>query len=101
MTISGAIGNGARFFGSYFRRAAVGELTLLAAHTGLMAHRFDNLTIDGLDVALFDDGGYPLLNEKKKDSFVELSKAWDDSFHSHLFSAPATRHDVPISRVAP
>src|ERR1035441_5448755 len=101
MTISGAIGNGARFFGSYFRRAAVGELTLLAAHTVLMAHRFDNLMIDGLDVALFDDGGYHLFNEEEKDSLRERSQALDESIHSHLFSAPATRHDVPISRVAP
>jgi hypothetical protein len=78
MAIYGAIGNLARFFGSYFiEQTPIAKLQFLAAHTVLMAHRFDSLMIEGLEVALFDTNGYQRLDPEEISALRQNSEALD------------------------
>lgn len=69
MTISirGAVGNTARFFGPYYRpNLPISRLLPLASHIVLTGHRIDSLMVEGLDIATFDSSGLQLLSEDQK-----------------------------------
>ena len=86
ITINGAIGNAARFFGRYFHAfRPVATLKLLAAHIVLTAHYFDSLMIDGLDVAVFDSQGFCLVSEEEKQALRTKSGELDLRIRNCLF----------------
>jgi hypothetical protein len=88
ITISGAIGNRARFFDHYFKdNASIQTLKFLAAHIVLMAHKFDQSLIRGLDVGLFDSNGLRLISEAEKDELRQNSQALDRSIERQIFPA--------------
>jgi hypothetical protein len=87
MTISGAIGNGARFFERYYRKLlSIDKLTFFASHIVLTAGRIDPVMIDDLDVALFDNAGFHLLDENQKTPFRRRSDELDGSIRNRLFA---------------
>ena len=86
MTINGAMGNAARFFGRYFQGfMPVDTLKLLAAHIVLTAHHFDSLMIDGLDIAEFDSQGFRLVTEEEKQSLRTKCNELDLAIRNRLF----------------
>lgn len=86
MAIGGATANSARFFECYFQaNKPIKKLLPLASHIVLTAGRLDPLTIDGLDVALLNDGVYRLLNESEKDRLRERSRRLDLLIRQQLF----------------
>jgi hypothetical protein len=87
--VYGAIGNPARFFGEYFiEQTPIAKLQFLAAHTVLTAHRFDSLMIGGLQVALFNENGYRLLDPEGISELQKQSEALDASIRDRLYGQP-------------
>ena len=88
--VSGAIGNRARFFDSYFRaNLSVERLIFLASHIVLNANRFDPAMIEGLDVAIFGRNGLRLLDETQKDALRVRSREFDNLIRREILGGSA------------
>lgn len=84
--VGGARSNGARFFECYFQYGqSIEKLKRLAAHIILTGKKVDSLCIDGLDMVVFDAGGYRSIEGDELEDLRRSSHKLDESIRSQLF----------------
>jgi len=81
--VNGAIFWPEAYYNSYpyaTRRIPVKNLIPLAAHTVVLAHRLNPVTISGLEVVFCDETGFHRLSKESKESLELTVSRWDQQF---------------------